>query len=703
MNKHVVIVDWPNEQTSLLDAAIWYAAHGFAVFPIRPLAKEPLTGSNGHLDATTNANTIRAWWTQTPDANIGVSPAQSGMFVLDQDGTVGAETIASLELEHGLLPLTLTFQTPRGPSHLHRWYRGKCPTSVGRDKNGRITGLGAKLDTRGYGGYVLLPPSRVVDPDKGIDGVYSLVNDCAIERAPAWIAEVLARNREGAKSASDVELDLSVNVDRATTLLRGYVERGDVAVEGAGGDDRTYQLACEVLSLGLSVDRATDIIWRIWNPACEPPWDKDELGTKIRNASEYMQNDVGAWAVDAPEQTYASFAGNTSDADTPRAPQPSGDGATSNLYRYRLRDLRGDAEAPAPVFRDPNKLWLTHKEGVSTLVIAAPKAGKTNIILAEQKRLMLSGSARTLIAAVEGAFENGNERIPALIKFYEPELDKLRGDQDVWSYLAGRFRQADLPFFALDNQESVVALVEFANREAEQFGLGGWTDLVIDTQRRASGALDENSAKDINRLWDSIFFLRDHITYDSGQKCNITVVHHVGKDAGRGASGSLAQYGHATQVFQIKSDKEAGTAELTVTDRRSGGKDGFSVLFKAKHAPGSTWPIMVPMDAAEIAKEREKRKGAFENGKYRIIPSVLRDSGAVGEGHAVVSSILAENLLREWGDFPRDPGALADKVRSVSARLAEAAKQERYRAYLLHAGGEMVKPYKWFYPEGGEQ
>jgi RecA-family ATPase len=291
---------------TMLAAALDWAAKGFAVFPCRPLGKEPL-GGNGHKDATTDPETIKAWWTETPDANIGVSPAHSGHFVIDVDPPRGEETLAALELEHGFLPTTFAVRTPRGGAHI--WYRGRCPSSVGTEK----TGLGPKLDTRGYGGYVLLSPSRVVDEAKGINGSYEIAAEGEIADGPEWIAQVIARKRDEHRAAAGTKLDFPGNVERARDLLRRYVAQNDVAIEGQGGDDRTYRLSCEVLNLGLSNARAVELIDKEWNAHCVPPWQIEELEVKVSNASEYAQNESGAWAVAPGSETFADFAASQPD------------------------------------------------------------------------------------------------------------------------------------------------------------------------------------------------------------------------------------------------------------------------------------------------------------------------------------------------------------------------------------------------------
>src|SRR5947209_16879997 len=69
----------PPPDSTLLKAALRYAARGWAVFPLAPGTKVPLKGSNGVKDATKNTDQIRSWWTKNPDANIG------GCTVLDVD------------------------------------------------------------------------------------------------------------------------------------------------------------------------------------------------------------------------------------------------------------------------------------------------------------------------------------------------------------------------------------------------------------------------------------------------------------------------------------------------------------------------------------------------------------------------------------------------------------------------------------------
>jgi len=132
-----------------MEFALKYAADGFAVFPCRPGDKQPL-GSlvpNGCLDATTDADTIRGWWTKCPNANIGIATGKrSGVSVVDLDGTTGIESGRRLNLRS-----TITSFTGSG---IHLFYADP----VGLISNS-VKKLSAGLDMRGNSGYVIAPPS----------------------------------------------------------------------------------------------------------------------------------------------------------------------------------------------------------------------------------------------------------------------------------------------------------------------------------------------------------------------------------------------------------------------------------------------------------------------------------------------------------------------------------------------------------------
>lgn len=131
----------------LLGAALQWGAV-LPIFPCQPNLKFPAT-PHGFHDATQDEDKIVQWWTEEPMRNIAACPDHGGYYVVDADGTEGIDTLRTWFSQHGK-PKTLFVRTPSGGVHV--WFKGKRPSSV------RIA---PGIDTRGEGGYVLLPPSIV--------------------------------------------------------------------------------------------------------------------------------------------------------------------------------------------------------------------------------------------------------------------------------------------------------------------------------------------------------------------------------------------------------------------------------------------------------------------------------------------------------------------------------------------------------------
>lgn len=167
--------DWPYQGTrgeraalfrkELLKAALSYAAKGLPVFPAAKInrAKKPLVkwgkGTDGHPDltqrrATTDADTIRAWWARWPLAMIGMPTGErSGIVVLDIDRKNGVDGLANLRAA-GMDPFAMSpviAKTPSGGLHVFMRYSGPLKNSAGI--------LAAGVDVRGDGGYIVLLPS----------------------------------------------------------------------------------------------------------------------------------------------------------------------------------------------------------------------------------------------------------------------------------------------------------------------------------------------------------------------------------------------------------------------------------------------------------------------------------------------------------------------------------------------------------------
>ncbi|HUP86860.1 MAG TPA: bifunctional DNA primase/polymerase [Acidimicrobiales bacterium] len=181
--------------------------------------KHPRTRHGLH-QATADTDTIRRWWSQWPDANIGVrtgaAPEGAGVVVLDIDPDHGGdESLAGLLLEHGDLPLTLQAVTGGGGRHLWFVHPGvTVPNSAGR--------VGAGIDVRGDGGYVLVSPSRHAS-----GGRYRWI-EAPIVAMPAWLLEQCLPAQppvtERRELPSNVDAWARAALDAETAAVRASVE-----------------------------------------------------------------------------------------------------------------------------------------------------------------------------------------------------------------------------------------------------------------------------------------------------------------------------------------------------------------------------------------------------------------------------------------------------------------------------------------------
>ena len=115
--------------------------------------KHPRT-KNGVIDATTDFRQINEWWTQWPDANIGIATGvQSGIVVIDIDPRHdGDASFQLMEAEAGKTPDTWEVLTGGGGRHIYLKHPGY--------KMGNRANILPGVDLRGDGGYVLAPPSN---------------------------------------------------------------------------------------------------------------------------------------------------------------------------------------------------------------------------------------------------------------------------------------------------------------------------------------------------------------------------------------------------------------------------------------------------------------------------------------------------------------------------------------------------------------
>jgi hypothetical protein len=149
--------------------ALDLARRGVPVFPCNPTDKRPLT-PNGFKDATCDPDIIHLWWTEHPEALIGVPTGDKFVAV---DGDLQHEDAQKwLEDNRSRLPLTRTHYTRSGGRHWLFKPHDLINCSAGK--------LGPHIDTRGRGGYIIWWPAH------GLEVLHAKV----LAPVPDWMLEV---------------------------------------------------------------------------------------------------------------------------------------------------------------------------------------------------------------------------------------------------------------------------------------------------------------------------------------------------------------------------------------------------------------------------------------------------------------------------------------------------------------------------------
>ncbi|GAB4086364.1 hypothetical protein GCM10028784_29940 [Myceligenerans cantabricum] len=167
------------------EAARGLADAGVPVFPCVPTTKRPVT-THGFRDASTDPDRVAWWWRRWPTANVAIpTGATSGIDVVDIDVHADGSGFpaARRARDEGLIPgWSLAVATPSGGMHL---YFPHAPDSEQRSWQCP----GVHVDFRGDGGYVVVPPSLVVDDD-GRLGTYRVAVTSREAPAPVDAAQL---------------------------------------------------------------------------------------------------------------------------------------------------------------------------------------------------------------------------------------------------------------------------------------------------------------------------------------------------------------------------------------------------------------------------------------------------------------------------------------------------------------------------------
>ena len=485
---------------SRLQEACFLAKEGFAIFPIKAGTKAPPLVKDWPAQATTKRAQINTWWNKWPDANIGIHC--EGLLVIDVDVKKdGDASLAALEAIQEL-PDTLTTRTPTGGRHLIY----KLPEGHAGVQNG-VDVLGKGLDIRSTHGYVVAPGSTVEA------GGYT-TNDwrMAPTPAPGWLVQECGTftKREHAPVMNIPPADQHI-MDRAEEWLK----KAERSVQGAGGDETAYRVACGLRDFGLSYAQACDLMRSdAWDNGCG--WRAGWLEQKpIASAYRYAAKEPGSKVA-------------------------------------AVSDFEVSDEPPAPAKKRVSRL-VGFSDVVATLHKRSPYLIK-NVLYCRTFAQMYGapGNGKTFLA-LDMAFHIavGRQWNGYPVKQSPVIYIAFEGMGGLWKRFAAiqkHYGVKDAPLYLLNGSGLDLRKPEDRKQLGEDIktldvrpGL-----IVLDTFARAmagSGG-DENSAQDVGAYLDAIEGL-----IDAG--ICVLHLHHPGKDSSRGGRGSSAVFGALDTEFEI--------------------------------------------------------------------------------------------------------------------------------------------------------
>ncbi|MDW4572642.1 bifunctional DNA primase/polymerase [Microbacterium sp. M3] len=246
-----------------------FAEAGVPIFPCKPAEKRPLT-QHGFLDATTDVDQVRRWWARWPEANIGMpTGATSGLEVVDIDMHGRVRGFAAFELarREGLVDRwEALVKTASGG--MHAYY----PADLHRPQPSWQAARSG-IDFRGEGGYVIVPPSRVMF--EGNRSGYELFGAGRGNAVPVDAAALrrFLTPRPASSPAVLTNAHRDVDADRIAAWLATRIE---------GERNRAlYWAACRLAENGVSDDNARNVL----GPAAERAGlHRPEILTTIRSA-----------------------------------------------------------------------------------------------------------------------------------------------------------------------------------------------------------------------------------------------------------------------------------------------------------------------------------------------------------------------------------------------------------------------------------
>jgi putative DNA primase/helicase len=265
------------------NAALKYAERGFPVFPLHypsekgcscekktecdRIGKHPrIKGWNNA--ATTKPEKIKKWWTETPDANIGIiTGTRSSLLIVDVDIKSNThEPLHKLKANYPAVDKTATVKS--GGGGFHFYFKSDDP-----DLKNSVGMLAENVDIRANGGYIIAPPS-LHRSGKRYEWSSKLDN---IQHAPTKLIQDLV----------NLKADVKKNKQQKSSIKN----KGATIKSGSRNEELT-SIAGKLRSEGKEYDEILKNIDEINSTKCLPPLEFSEVEGICKSVMRYKPHDI---------------------------------------------------------------------------------------------------------------------------------------------------------------------------------------------------------------------------------------------------------------------------------------------------------------------------------------------------------------------------------------------------------------------------
>ncbi len=452
---------------TLAEWAVRYVRLGWVVFPLGVKSKAPMVskadGGRGCLDATLNENQVREWWGKWPLANIGIATGH-GWWVLDIDVKKGGdESWDLIRRQYPKLPDTIEQTT--GTLGRHLLYLEPRDFKIHNSESL----IGAGIDTRGRGGYIVASPS--IHPDTKRPYIWDGMEEIEQQKimpAPAWLLTMI---REAMERKSEP----------------GAATKTPPKIIEGGRNSTLFKTAARARRFGWGEKEILAALVAINQERCEPPLEYAELARIAASAAKY-----------APNERVNLFANEPIPADAPPANAPEAPVTPSDVeLAIEAAIKENNMSAAVDMARNVAKLPSHVRAGILLKLRDAFKSRFSSKLFEEAMGLKPPATP-TMYREPPGADGGAPPESKEVELRYDPFTDagnanrlvRMFGDQLRYCVEMTKFLIWDSKRWAVDDKKYATQLVIKMARELHRQGLQSGNEEAKKWARKS-----ENSAR----------------------------------------------------------------------------------------------------------------------------------------------------------------------------------------------------------------